>query len=126
MPDSLSGYFYLCPIYFINTKIMKKTFELSVTNGDHVEIFDVLIETNHVKLEFIVLELFAQGVEDLLEDKGDISVRLKLALGHIREVTHKYSQAPGKKKLKNDCQMIACNNRYALFGIRAPPIHNKP
>ena len=57
-------------------------------------------DTADVKLEFIVLELFAQGVEDLLEDKGDISVRLKLALGHIREVTHKYSQAPGKKKLK--------------------------
>lgn len=79
---------------------MKKTFELSVTNGDHVEIFNVLIETNHVKLEFIVLELFAQGVKDLLEGKGNISVRLKLALGHIREVTHRYSQAPGKKKLK--------------------------
>lgn len=100
---------------------MKKTFELSVTNGDHVEIFNVLIETNHVKLEFIVLELFAQGVKDLLEGKGNISVRLKLALGHIREVTHRYSQAPGKKKLKNDRQMIACNYRNALFGVRAPP-----
>jgi hypothetical protein len=61
-----------------------------------VEIFKVQTDTEHVKMEYIVLELFALGIEELLQDKGNISTRLERMLGTLRQVTHQFRHTPGK------------------------------
>ena len=50
-----------------------------------------------MKLEFIVLELFARGIEELLKDKGNISTRLERMLGNLRKLTHHFRHTPDKK-----------------------------
>ncbi|MEY8723270.1 hypothetical protein AALN73_19240 [Bacteroides stercorirosoris] len=54
-----------------------------------------------MKLEFIVLELFARGIEELLKDKGNISTRLERMLGNLRKLTHHFRHTPDKKDKKD-------------------------
>ncbi|RGS34398.1 hypothetical protein DWX97_19570 [Bacteroides cellulosilyticus] len=70
---------------------------MSITNKNGVEIFSVQTETEHMKLEFIVLELFARGIEKLLEDKGNISTRMERMLGTLRDVTRHFRHTSDKK-----------------------------
>ena len=70
---------------------------MSITNKNGVEIFSVQTETEHMKLEFIVLELFARGIEKLLEDKGNIRTRMERMLGTLRDVTRHFRHTSDKK-----------------------------